>query len=631
MASDEARYGVSRDGLVEFEARVASIPRVLHENANTTIAPLAFHPRGVRRILVTGIGSSAGHAHFLASVLSQELGLPAQFVSTGSLAAEPPGSHASDVLIVFSQGLSPNARFALFTVGDWVERILVTGIGQGGTWMRGDESSEREAFLAEVQAAGVRVIPMSVPEESGMLVRVMGPMAGYQVALKLKEVIAEQAGFGTPARVPGVDRVCRGIAAAEELLEEQLGDGPPLAEILGSGLVLLASGGYGSAVQNLGTKILEGMGLVLPPFWDLLEFAHGGFQQFFLGPGTAIALTRTGALRETEWMSRVQEMLDPTLHRWLELPARLEWPYSVFEHEAYFNGLLVRWLKESGRDPREWPARGLDGPLYDLAPATSEAAPVAVVTARPRAFEPMSWPELESFAATVDSLAVIALGSTEQHGPHLPLATDTWIANALAEGFCEHVPEAIRLPALPLGCAEEHLEFPGTLSLQPESLERVLCDVIASLEPQGFERVFVFSAHGGNMGALRAMRSTLSDAAGRMQLIVFDRWEALTAEIHRLAEEEGVSAEAAGHHAGEAETSMLRWIAPAAVRRNRIEPGLRVSTHGADDIFYPSLRNYSANGVVGDALEADAARGSRYLDCWIQMLVRYYREQIELG
>ena len=75
---------------------------------------------------------------------------------------------------------------------------------------------------------------------------------------------------------------------------------------------------------------------------------------------------------------------------------------------------------------------------------------------------------------------------------------------------------------------------------------------------------------------------------------------------------------------------MLRWIAPAAVRRNRIEPGLRVSPQEAGGIFYPSLRNHSANGVVGDALEADAAQGSRYLDCWIQMLVRYYREQIEL-
>ena len=117
MGSDEVSHGVSRDGLVEFEARVAAIPRVLHENANTTIAPLAFHPRGVRRILVTGIGSSAGHAHFLASVLSQELGLPAQFVSTGSLAVEPPRSHASDVLIVFSQGLSPNARIRFVYCG----------------------------------------------------------------------------------------------------------------------------------------------------------------------------------------------------------------------------------------------------------------------------------------------------------------------------------------------------------------------------------------------------------------------------------------------------------------------------------------------------------------------------------
>ncbi|MFP8873646.1 MAG: creatininase family protein [Myxococcota bacterium] len=619
------------DGLRELRERLASIPDALRATAQAADPEVGFDPRFVQRIVVTGIGSSGGQARFLARLLSQDLGLAAQFVSTGSLAVERPGSHAADVLIVFSQGLSPNARFALGGSDAWAERILVTAIGQGE---RSDpEPSHQEAFLDAMQDAGVRVIPLAAPRENGMLVRVLGPMLGYLVALRLTSAIARAGELGETYAALDVETICTGIAASEATLDTKLGGCQPLANLLGSGLVLLASGGYGEALQNLRTKVLEGMGLPFPPLWDLLEFAHGGFQKFVSGPGTAIALTRAGAPWEGDWMSRARGMLDAGLHEWLEFPASFPWPYSVFEHEAYFNGLLVRWLEERSRDPRDWPGRGRDGPLYNLAPPLP-AGGVSVVPGPgrvPRAFEQMSWPEVGALVARTGSVAVIPLGSTEQHGPHLPLATDTWIADALAEGFCARVPGAVRLPALALGCAEEHLGFPGTLSLRPEHLRGVLCDVLSSLHHQGFERAFLFSAHGGNAGPLRAMADDLHGASGRLQLILFDEWDELVEEIHALARESGVSSEAAGHHAGEFETSILRLIAPAAVREEEIEPGLRIPTRGAEKVFYPSLRKNAPSGVVGDARGADAERGRRYLECWVEKMVRAYRAQVEGG
>ena len=82
--------------------------------------------------------------------------------------------------------------------------------------------------------------------------------------------------------------------------------------------------------------------------------------------------------------------------------------------------------------------------------------------------------------------AVIPLGSTEQHGPHLPFATDTWIADALAERLCARLEEAIQCPTVALGCSREHLAFPGTLDLGARTLGAVLVDLVTSLRRHGF-------------------------------------------------------------------------------------------------------------------------------------------------
>ncbi len=176
-------------------------------------------------------------------------------------------------------------------------------------------------------------------------------------------------------------------------------------------------------------------------------------------------------------------------------------------------------------------------------------------------------------------------------------------------------------PTLAIGCASEHLDFPGTLHCTPATLAALLGDVLASLARHGFARAFVFSAHGGNVGALHDALPTLRRAAAPMTLVAHTDLDALTATLHHAAAAAGVAAEAAGHHAGEIETSILLALRPAAVRRDALAPGRLAPTAGAQSLFYPSLRVHARDGTVGDPRAADAARGERYLAAWTDALV----------
>jgi creatinine amidohydrolase len=221
----------------------------------------------------------------------------------------------------------------------------------------------------------------------------------------------------------------------------------------------------------------------------------------------------------------------------------------------------------------------------------------------------------------------VPLGSTEQHGAHLPFGTDTCIADALAARFCARVPEALRLPALAIGCSAEHLAFPGTLDLRVATLRAILRDVLASLARHGFACAFVFSAHGGNYGALRTALPALAAACAPMRLVAYTDLDALTAAFHAMSGAYGVGAEASGHHAGELETSIMRALHPRAVRGDALAPGFVEPTNDPQALFYPSLRGRAPSGVVGDPRGATAARGERYLDGWVELLVAAYRRE----
>ena len=581
-----------RAGHALLAARVAAIPEALRWTAGAAHPPLGIAAGGTRRIVTTGIGSSEGHARLLAHLLAEPLGLDARFAPLSAVAA-PTAAAREHVLVVFTQGLSPNVRLALEQRRRWRRVVLVTAAS-------GQRAGDRDELVRALVADDVPVVPFAGEEEFGTLVRVVGPMAGYVAAHRVAESLAD-------GRLPGLE--LERILDAIERAPGAVATLDPAG--LERGLAFLTSGTYGALTANLRYKVLEGMLLPAPPVWDLLHVPHGPFQQMFEAPATLLALTRAGALLEDDLCARLEAMLDPERHRLVRIPATLPGALAIVEHEAALNALLLRWIEARHIDQVRWPGRGREAPLYGLGTRRQVAA--------------LTWREVEAQVAGGRRTAVLPLGSLEQHGPHLPLDTDTVIGDALAERVCARLEEALQLPALPLGCASEHLAFPGTLSLRPETLADVLADVLGSLRRHGFERVFVFSAHGGNVTPLRDALPALRAAAAPLEVVAHTDLEAVTARLHRVAAGDGIGAPAAGHHAGEVETSIVLALRPGTVRTDTLGAGFVEPTDDPQALFYPSLRDQAPAGTVGDPRRADAARGERYLAAWVDVLVDSYR------
>ncbi|HET6548458.1 MAG TPA: mycofactocin biosynthesis peptidyl-dipeptidase MftE, partial [Solirubrobacter sp.] len=178
------------------------------------------------------------------------------------------------------------------------------------------------------------------------------------------------------------------------------------------------------------------------------------------------------------------------------------------------------------------------------------------------------------------------LGATEQHGPHLPLGTDTIIARALAGA----VPGAVVAPALPYGSSGEHAGFAGTLSIGRSALEHVLVELVRSAR---FARVLFVSAHGGNAepvaAAVRKLRTEGSDV------------RAWSPEWRGDA------------HAGRVETSLLLALAPELVGAAREAGNTAPLAELMPHLRAGGVRAVSANGVLGDPAGASADEGHALL------------------
>src|SRR5690348_11891152 len=107
------------------------------------------------------------------------------------------------------------------------------------------------------------------------------------------------------------------------------------------------------------------------------------------------------------------------------------------------------------------------------------------------------WPEVQALIAAGRDTVVVALGATEQHGPHLPLATDALIGDHLAALIADRL-DAFVAPTVRIGCSSHHLGFPGTLSVSDDTFGAVVGDIVRSLARGGFRRVILLPTHGGN-------------------------------------------------------------------------------------------------------------------------------------
>ncbi|MFW5940032.1 MAG: creatininase family protein [Halolamina sp.] len=205
-------------------------------------------------------------------------------------------------------------------------------------------------------------------------------------------------------------------------------------------------------------------------------------------------------------------------------------------------------------------------------------------------------------------LAVLPVGSTEGHGPHAPLGTDSFAATAVAEAGAEayeaETGDAVLVaPTLPVGISEEHRAFDGTLWLSPDTFRASVRETIESLAAgDGPDAVVVVNGHGGNVDALREVAARLT-RDGVARVAPFTWFEAVGEHSSDMG------------HAGPLETALMRHEHPELVREDRIEEARAgASDRWGDWVSGVNLAvdsdEFTENGVVGDPGEGDAELGA---------------------
>ncbi len=220
-----------------------------------------------------------------------------------------------------------------------------------------------------------------------------------------------------------------------------------------------------------------------------------------------------------------------------------------------------------------------------------------------------TWTEVE---AAAPSLALVPVGSTEQHGPHAPLGTDTLTARTIADAADDCLAErsakptatdVVVTPPVAVGVSEEHRVFDGTLWVSPDTFRAYCRETVESLAAAGIDRAVFVNGHGGNTEALAELARRLSRDKTAYS-VVFTWFDAVDAP------EMG--------HAGPVETALLQHAVPELVREHRLEAAAAGAADGWGEWCHGvalahDSDEFTDNGVVGDPTDADADRGERLL------------------
>ena len=230
-----------------------------------------------------------------------------------------------------------------------------------------------------------------------------------------------------------------------------------------------------------------------------------------------------------------------------------------------------------------------------------------------------AWPDLDAYFAE-ESLALVPLGSTEQHGPHLPEGTDHLIAEGFARAAAERT-NYLCTPTINVGVSSHHRQFHGTMWVDAPAFRDYVESFTRNLASHGIDRVIYVNAHGGNAEHLREVGRRLRDD-GEMYAIEW-MWDESIPELVEEAFEHN------GPHGGPKETALIQHLRPELVHDDRLaearDGGLTSfdadtgRQHGART-FYDAIDN-SDNGVFGDQTDATPAIGEELFEAAAEQLV----------
>jgi creatinine amidohydrolase len=207
----------------------------------------------------------------------------------------------------------------------------------------------------------------------------------------------------------------------------------------------------------------------------------------------------------------------------------------------------------------------------------------------------MTWEEVKG-----RETAVIPVGSVEQHGPHLPLETDTLIAEAVSRKIASKI-NAVVISSIRYGVSAEHMDFPGTISLTKEIFAGKVTDICNSLLKHGFKKIILVNGHGGNSRTLGSLK---------LRNVVY---------VNIIKQIKGYD------HAGEIETSLMFFLHPEKIRSGKIKK---------HDFKFPGKGewrtiDYSKSGVLGDPTKATAEKGQKYFEQIVSGLLNELKDEVD--
>ena len=222
-------------------------------------------------------------------------------------------------------------------------------------------------------------------------------------------------------------------------------------------------------------------------------------------------------------------------------------------------------------------------------------------------------------------VVVLPVGSCEQHGPHLPVDTDTFDAERASIEAAEQIsPPPLVLPSVPYGVSEHHMSFGGTITLKPETLLNVVVDVVESVVRQGAKAVVIVNGHGGNSAVLAIAAQKIRHNLGVACLIEDCGAVAEDARKKLFPQPYDV-------HAGEFETSVVLATRPDAVRNDAIPAAcdVRRPFNAPPEVTVGfRMEDMTRTGVLGDATKADAERGRQFWQAEVEGLKKLLEDII---
>jgi creatinine amidohydrolase len=228
------------------------------------------------------------------------------------------------------------------------------------------------------------------------------------------------------------------------------------------------------------------------------------------------------------------------------------------------------------------------------------------------------------------TVALIPLGTTEGHGPHLPHGTDTFIAEALARRVAERYPESLLLPPLPYGMSEHYEGVGCALTLSPETLAAVLTDVCESVLKNGVRRILVVNGHDGNIASIEIAARQIRKRHG----VTIAALEAWWWSLSTISPDDPILS-VPGGHAGTQETALAIAARPdlvnlAAARRPLIAEDHSYFAPLAGVRVYAHYKDYHAEGQFADATHATPEVGERLMAALTDYLVKFLGEADEV-